>query len=217
MRAGVKILLVDDHAMLRDGLRSLLAQQQEMEVVAEAETGRQAVELAEKHLPDIVILDIGMPDMNGLEAARRIKAIDTDIKIIALSMHLDVRYVTGMFEAGARGYLLKTCESEELIRAISAVRRGQTYITPAVGHVVVDSARRAPKDDQPSAKEVLTAKEREVLQLLAEGFTSKEVAAKLDMAVRTAETHRGNIMEKLDLHSVAELTKYAIREGITSL
>jgi DNA-binding NarL/FixJ family response regulator len=219
-RSSVKILIVDDHTVLRTGLRSFLEKQQGFEIVGEANTGRVAIELAERLLPDVVVMDIGMPDLNGLEAAleaaRRLKSIDPDIKVIALSMHADERYVIGMFDAGAKGYLLKTCDSEELVRAIDAVRRGRIYVTPEVAHILVDANRRRSGEDA-APKSILTAKEREVLQLLAEGLTSKEIAARLGMSVKTTETHRGHIMKKLDLHSIAELTRYAIREGITSL
>ena len=223
MNSRTTVILADDHAMLRDGIRSFLGQHEWIEIVAEAESGREAIELAAKHAPDIVLIDIGMPDMNGLEATRRIIAADPRIAVIALSMHSDGRYVKGMFDAGARGYLLKTCDSDELIRAIDAVRKGRTYVASAVTHVLV---ARQPFGAQPHQSEpgkgtppseMLTPREREVLQLIAEGLTSKEIASRLGCALKTVETHRTNILRKLDLHSVAALTKYAIREGLTGL
>lgn len=228
MPEPIRVILADDHAMLRDCIRVFLEQAEGIIVVAEAENGREAVELTSKHMPDVVLIDIGMPELNGLEAARQIRAIDPDIAVIALSVHSDERYVTGMLDAGARGYLLKTCESAELLRAIEAVRRGKVYVTSDVTHVLLDRRRHgghvpghsghpgghgagAPPPD------VLTPKEREVLQLIAEGLTSKEIGKRLGAALKTIETHRTNVMRKLDLHSIAGLTKYAIREGLTSL
>jgi DNA-binding NarL/FixJ family response regulator len=217
------VILADDHAMLRAGIRSFLEQQEGMEIVAEADDGREAIELASKHAPDILLIDVAMPVLNGLEATRRIHAIDRKIGIIALTMHSDERYVTGMLDAGARGFLLKTCDSAELIRAIDAVRRGSTYVTPDVTHVLVQRrGGRAAPDRPESSKgtppsDVLTPKEREVLQLIAEGYTSKEIGVRLEAALKTIETHRTNLMRKLGLHSIAALTRYAIREGITTL
>ena len=225
MPEPIRVLLADDHAMLRDGIRAFLEQEEGIVVVAEAENGREAVELTSKHMPDVVLIDIGMPELNGLEAARQIHAIDPEIAVIALSVHSDERYVTGMLDAGARGYLLKTCESAELLRAIEAVRRGKVYVTSDVTHVLLDRRRPGgrpgghpggPSTGAPPP-DVLTPKEREVLQLIAEGLTSKEIGKRLGAALKTIETHRTNVMRKLDLHSIAGLTKYAIREGLTSL
>jgi two-component system NarL family response regulator len=222
----IRVILADDHAMLRDCIRVFLEQAEGIVVVAEAENGREAVELTSKHMPDVVLIDIGMPELNGLEAARQIRAIDPEIAVIALSVHSDERYVTGMLDAGARGYLLKTCESAELLRAIEAVRRGKVYVTADVTHVLLDHRRGGarpgghPGGGQATGApppDVLTPKEREVLQLIAEGLTSKEIGKRLGAALKTIETHRTNVMRKLDLHSIAGLTKYAIREGLTSL
>lgn len=208
--------------MLRAGIRAFLEQQDGIEIVAEAEDGREAIELAAKHAPDIMLIDIGMHEMNGVEATKRILAADPKIRIIALSMHSDERYVTGMFDAGARGYLLKTCESDELLRAIDAVMKGRSYVAADVTHVLV--RRHGTIGGQPAehgvgapSPDVLTPKEREVLQLISEGITTKEIGVRLGVAIKTAETHRTNMMRKLGLHSVAAVTKYAIREGITTL
>lgn len=222
-RSRTTIMIVDDHAMIRAGIRAFLEKQDGMEVVAEAQDGREAILLAGKHAPDIVLLDIGMAELNGVEATRRIHAQDPAVGIIALTVHADSRYVTGMFEAGAKGYLLKTCESEELIRAIDAVRKGRTYITSDIAHVFA-TPPRVEHGDGPGRDGVglpppgiLTSKEREVLQLIAEGVTSKEIGLRLGTSIKTAETHRTNLMRKLGLHSVADVTRYAIREGITTL
>lgn len=220
MNSTTTVLIVDDHAMMRNGIRSILEHSEGYTVVAEAENGRDAVALASKHIPDIVLLDIAMPDLNGMEATRKIHAVDPKISVIGLSMHSDSRYVTGMLDAGGSGYLLKTCDSDELLRAIEAVRRGQIYVTAALTHVLVD--RHRPKGRESSRVGgpppcVLTPREREVLQLIAEGLTSKEIGAHLDAALKTVESHRMNLMRKLDLHSIADLTRYAIREGLTPL
>lgn len=223
MRSRTTVMLVDDHAMLRAGIRSFLEQQDGIEVVAEAQDGRDAVEMSGTCVPDIILLDIGMAEMNGLEAARRIHRQDAAIGIIALTVHADSRYVTGFFDAGGRGYLLKTCESDELLRAIDAVKKGCTYITSDIAHVLAPPpptergrgpAHRGSGFPPP---DVLTPKEREVLQLIAEGVTSKDIGARLGTSIKTAETHRTNLMRKLGLHSVAAVTKYAIREGISFL
>jgi DNA-binding NarL/FixJ family response regulator len=215
------VVLADDHAMMRAGIRSILEHAIDLVVVAEAENGREAVMLASKHAPDVLLIDVGMPELNGIEATRKIHAKDPRIAIIALSMHSDARYVTGMLDAGARGYLLKTCDAEELLRAIDAVRRGKVYVTPDVTHVLLDSrhAHGSPSGNRTGAPPpcVLTPREREVLQLLAEGLTNKEIGLRLGAAIKTIETHRSNVIRKLDLHSIAEMTKYAVREGLTRL
>lgn len=207
----MKILLVDDHKMLRDGLRAIL-EREGLTVVGEAATGYEALELAQSLTPDIIVMDISMPDLNGVDATRHLVGARADVKVIALSMHSDRRYVIAMFEAGARGYLLKNSASEELIQAVQAVARGLTYVSPSIGHVVVDSIPFGTK----SAR-ALSAREREVLQLLAEGKSSKDIASTLHLALPTVETHRRQIMDKLSIRSIAELTKYAIREGLTSV
>jgi two-component system response regulator NreC len=214
---NARILLVDDHKITRQGLRSLLEKENDMQVVAEAEEGRTAVRLVRELMPDLVIMDVSMPDMNGMEATRQIVAEFPAAKVIALSMHSDTLFATEMLKSGASGYLLKDCAFEELARAIRTVMDGKTYLSPSISSVVVeDYLHRLSKTDFSNA-DVLTNREREVLQLLAEGKSTKQIALKLHISVKTVETHRRQIMEKLDIHSVAELTKYAIRKGFTSL
>ncbi|MFC2173242.1 response regulator [Acidobacteriota bacterium] len=215
---SVKILLADDHKIIRDGLRALVQKQPNMEVVAEAENGRKAVQLSRDLVPDVVIMDIGMPDLNGMEATRQILSQEPGIKVIALSMHSDKRFVAGMLTAGAAGYLLKDCAFEELTQAIRTVVANKSYLSPGVTGVIVnDYVQHLEDSDEFAPAPVLTAREREVLQLLAEGSSTKQIAYNLNVSAKTIETHRRQIMEKLDLRSVAELTKYAIREGLTSL
>ena len=214
---SIRILLADDHKITRQGLRSLLDKQSDMEVVAEAEEGRTTVRLVRELLPDVVIMDVSMPDLNGMEAARQITREFGDVRIVALSMHSDSLFVTEMLKSGASGYLLKDCAFEELARAIRTVVAGKTYLSPSISGVVVDDyLHRLSKADF-SGLEVLTSREREVLQLLAEGKSTKRIALKLHISGKTVETHRRQIMNKLDIHTVAELTKYAIRKGLTSL
>lgn len=213
---GIRIFLADDHQVLRDGLRAILSREPDIEMVGEASNGRDALRMVGELQPDILVIDIGMPGLNGIEATRQIVAENPDVKVVALSMHQDRQYVLAMLDAGAWGYVLKQSAGDELLRAIRAVTRNQKYLSPDVAGFVVDSyvGRLFPED---SANYVLGAREREVLQLLAEGKTSKQIAADLHIAVSTVEAHRRNMMKKLDIHSVAELTKYALRQGITSL
>jgi two-component system response regulator NreC len=214
---SIKIVLADDHKVMRDGLRALIEQQTGMEVVAEAENGRSALKLACELAPDIVVMDINMPDLNGIEATRRIKAEAPGVKVIAFSMHSDRRFVSEMLKAGASGYLLKHCAFEELARAIREVSGNRTYLSPQIaGTVVEEYLEQVSARDLPDAP-ALTAREREVLQLIAEGVSTKKIADRLYVSVKTVESHRHNIMEKLGLRTTAELTKYAIREGLTSL
>jgi len=213
---SLRIILADDHKIVRDGLRALLANQPGMEVVAEADNGRSTVRLARELSPDLVIMDIGMPDLNGIDATRQITAELPKVKVIALSMHSDRRFVVQMFRAGASGYLLKDCAFEELTRAVAAVQKGQIYLSPAVaGPVMEDYIHQLSSGG--SGFSVLSPREREVLQLIAEGKSTKEVAALLCVSVKTIETHRQQIMSKLNIQSIAELIKYAIREGLTTL
>jgi DNA-binding NarL/FixJ family response regulator len=213
---AIRILLADDHKIVRQGLRTLLQKEPYMEVVAEAEDGRASLKLAQQLSPQVVIMDVGMPDLNGIEATRQVLADSPGIKVIALSMHSDRRFVVNMLKAGASGYLLKDSAFEELAAAIRAVMANKTYLSPGVSDVVIKDYISSPKLDS-SAFSVLTAREREVLQLMAEGKSTKQIADRLIVSVKTIETHRQQIMNKLNIHSVAELTKYAIREGLSSL
>lgn len=214
---GTRIILADDHKIVRDGLRALLEKQPGMEVIADAEDGRTTVRLAGKLKPDVVIMDIGMPDLNGIDATRQIVSQLPDVKVIGLSMHSDKRFVAQMFKAGASAYLLKDCAFEELFRAVQVVLAGQTYLSPEIaGPVMEDYVRHISAADN-TGFPVLTAREREVLQLLAEGNSTKQVAAHLNVSMKTIETHRQQIMGKLNVQNVADLVKYAIREGLTSL
>ena len=214
---SIRILLADDHKIIREGLRALLQQQPDIEVIAEAEDGRKAVQLAVELKPDVAILDIGMPNLNGIEATRKMIQDVPGIKVVGLSMHSDRRFVSEMFKAGASGYLLKDCALEELARAIRAVVENRMYLSPGIAGIVIDDYvhHLSSADGIPAA--MLSSREREVLQLLAEGKSSKQIALRLNVSVKTVETHRLNIMRKLDVYSVAELTKYAVREGLTSL
>lgn len=215
---SIRILLADDHQVVREGFRALLEKEPSMEVVAEAGDGRTAIRLARELLPDVVVMDINMPDLNGIESTRQIAREIPQVKVVALSIHSDRRFVVEMLRAGARGYLLKECAFDELARAIRAVTAGETYLSARITQVVVDEYVKRPlKSDETSAAAVLTNREREVLQLLAEGGSTKQIALRLHLSVKTIEACRRQIMNKLDLHSIAELTKYAIREGLTSL
>lgn len=213
----MRILLADDHKIMREGLRALLEKQHDIQVIAEAENGLDAVRLTHRLKPDLVIMDIGMPGLNGVEATRQIVAEVPGVKVIALSMHSDRRFVIEMLKVGASGYLLKDSASEELTLAIRAVAANQPYLSPKITDVVIKDYLGALSKTEPTAFTVLTAREREVLQLLAEGKTTKQTASALNVSVKTIETHRQQMMEKLNIRSIAELTKYAIREGLTSL
>jgi DNA-binding NarL/FixJ family response regulator len=215
MSDSLKVLLADDHEMLRAGLRALLQQKADVEVVAEASDGRTAVRLASELNPDVVVMDINMPDLNGIEATRQIRSNGSGPKVIALTAYAPGRFTVEMLKAGASAYILKTSAFRELGNALDSIRAGKVYLSPAVSGAVVDDSARLGNNGG-SVFSTLSAREREVLQLLAEGKATKEVAAHLKVSVKTVETHRRNLMDKLDLHSVAELTKYAIREGITS-
>ena len=212
-----KIIIADDHKIIREGLKALLEKEEKFEVVAEAQNGLATVRLAQKLKPDIVIMDIGMPDMNGIEATREIVSANKNIKVVALSMHSDRRFVLQMLQAGASGYLLKESAFEELVMSLEAVASGQQYLSPKVTDVVIKEYLHSTGKNEGTVFKMLSAREREVLQLLAEGKSTKQIAAALNVSVKTVETHRQQVMEKLDIHSIAELTKYAIQEGITSL
>jgi len=214
---SIRILLADDHKIVRDGLRALIEKQSGMEVIAEAGDGRSTVQMVQELLPNVVIMDIAMPDMNGIEATRQITATAPNVKIVALSMHSNKRFVAEMLKAGASGYLLKDCAFEELNNAMRAVIANRTYLSPKIADIIIkDYTRLFPKTEF-SVFSILTLREREVLQLLAEGKTTKEISSSLNISAKTVETYRKQIMDKLDIHSIAELTKYAVREGLTSL
>ncbi len=210
------ILLADDHHIIRDGLRPLLEKERGLQVVGEAENGRQAVDLARELKPDVIIMDISMPDLNGIEATRQILAENPAVKIVALSVHAEEQYVAQMIRAGASGYLPKSCAFKELATAIQTVLENRRYLSPQIVDAVVEYLQRTEGKDDGTA-EKLTSREREVLQLLAEGKKTKDIAAQLHVSERTVESHRQSIMQKLDMHSLAELTKYAISHGLTSL
>ena len=214
---SLRILLADDHRIMREGLRSLLEKQPDTEVIAEAENGRTTVQMSRRFKPDVVLMDIIMPDLNGIEATRQILAELPDVKVIALSMHSDKKFVVEMLGAGASGYLLKDTAFEELGKALHTVVNNRTYLSPKIAGLMAEdySPSSATKDSLVSP--VLTNREREVIQLLAEGKTTKQIASLLNVSIKTVETHRKKIMDKLGTNSVAELTKYAIREGLTSL
>ena len=211
-----RILLADDHRIMRQGLKSLLEAEPDMQVVGEADNGRRAVELAAEHGPDVVVMDIGMPELNGIEATRRIVHDQPGTRVVALSMHGDRRFMSEVLKAGASGYLLKDGAFDELAGAIRTVMGSRMYLSPRVADVVVEDYVRQLPRAEPGVFAALTPREREVLQLLAEGKATKQAAAALHVSVKTVETHRRQIMTKLDIHSVAELTKYAIREGLTT-
>ena len=215
---GVKILLVDDHQIMRDGLRSLIEKRPGLEVVAEAENGRAAVKLTRRFRPDVIVMDINMPDLNGIDASRQIIAEFPGTKIIVFSMHTDHQFVAGALKAGVSGYLQKDSAFEELDRAIRTVVANQTYLSSKIaGEVVKDYVEKLVTGESAAPATILTAREREVAQLYAEGQTTKQIADRLNLSIKTIETHRRHIMEKLDITGIAELTKFAIREGLTSL
>jgi DNA-binding NarL/FixJ family response regulator len=211
---SLRVLLADDHTIFRAGVRSLLDAQPGVEVIAEVEDGLGAVEAALTHKPDVVLIDVSMPGMNGLDATLRITSDAPEAKVLCLSMHADRRFVDSALRSGARGYLLKECALEELISAIHTVVAGQIYVCSRLTDTVLEGYR-AGKCERP-ALDLITSREREVLQLLAEGHSAQDIAARLHVSVKTVGTHREHLMQKLDTHSLAGLTKFAIREGLTS-
>jgi len=206
----IRILLADDHAVVRQGFKMILDAQADMEIVGEAANGRQAVDLAEQLRPDVVVMDVSMPELNGIEATRRLATSVPRARVVALSMHKDSVYVREILRAGARGYLLKDSGAADLVAAIRAVASGESYLSPAVSNAVLDDYRR----HATNPIDLLTSREREVLQMLAEGKTNKEIAGVLNLSVYTVEAHRGRIMEKLNLHSIGELVRFAVRSGL---
>jgi DNA-binding NarL/FixJ family response regulator len=212
----IRILLADDHAVLRSGLRALLERHEDIAVVGEATDGRELVQMAVKLEPDVVITDIGMPNLNGTEATAQITAKHPNVKVIMLSMHSDEAYVLRALKAGARGYLLKESSSEaDLITALRAVHSGKAYFSPAISALLVEDYVRQLRDkDEVDSYELLSPREREILQLIAEGNSNKDIANLLNLSLYTVETHRGNILQKLNLHSVPELILYAVRKGV---
>jgi DNA-binding NarL/FixJ family response regulator len=216
--APFRIVLADDHEVVRAGLRALLEEQQGWEVVAEAVDGREAVEKATKLKPDVVVIDIAMPSLNGLEAVRQIVKAVPHCRVLVLTMYDSDPLIQQVLQAGARGYLLKSDAGRDLVSAIDALRRNKTFFTPKVSQMVLEGyLDKSPKEKEPEGEAEslrLTSRQREIVQLLAEGKSSKEVAAVLGLSVKTAETHRANIMRKLDCHSVTELVRYAIRNHI---
>ncbi len=213
----LKLLLADDHTMFRDGLQNLFEQQPGMQVVGQAQDGVVAAKLAFELKPDVVLMDLTMPVLNGIEATRRIREESPTVRVLILSMHADLRFVTESLRAGAAGYLLKDSGFKQLVQAIRQAMMGQLVLSEKISDVLARDYVRVIGRDGASAFVVLSAREREVLQLIAEGRSTREVAAELNVSIKTIETHRRQIMEKLDIHSIAELTKYAIREGITGL
>lgn len=212
---SIRLMLVDDHKMLREGLRCIIERSGDISMVAEAEDGAAALKLARKHAPAVVVMDIGLAGMSGIETTRRMLAENPEIKVLALSDSGDRRMVMQMLEAGARGYVLKSASSDELLRGIRALAQGENYLYAGAAEAIADSLRR--RSSRGARADTLGRREREVLQLLASGNTSTQIGAILGIATGTVEVHRRNIMRKLDLHNVAELTRYAIREGIASV
>jgi DNA-binding NarL/FixJ family response regulator len=213
----IKILLVDDHKILRDGICALLKRYDDMEVVGEAPDGKTAIRLVNELAPDIVIMDISMPDINGIDATRKILADNQNVKVIALTMHYDRQFVSEIFKAGASGYLMKESAFNELEHAVRIVMDGNTYINPQIASLVVESLVTQTGPASPKAFSLLTEREREVLQYITDGKSTKQIASDLNVSAKTVESHRRQVMGKLNIRNVAELTKYAIREGLTSV
>lgn len=213
----IKVIIADDHMIVKDGLRSLLEKQPDMEVVAEADNGRAALKYVKELSPEVVIMDIGMRELNGIDATRQIVKISPGIKVLALSMYSDKRFVKEMLKAGASGYMLKDSAFKEFIDAIRVIVDNKIYISPSVAGVVMDDYLGNSLERDGSIRTLLTSRELEVLQLLAEGKSTKQIALSLNLSTKTIESHRNKVMQKIDVSNIADLTKYAIREGIISL
>ena len=212
----MKVLIAEDHGVVRQGLRALIEEEPGIEVVGEAEDGLEVMELAEQSLPDVILMDITIPNLNGVEATRYILESHPNIRIIALSVHFDKHFVMEMLRAGASGYVLKSYLFDEVLRALKTVAAGQHYLSPKITEIVLDDYIPLISKTEESSKEHLTSRERQVVQLLAEGKTTKQIARQLHVSPKTVDSNRRQVMKKLGISSVAELTKYAIREGLTS-
>ena len=213
---NIKVLIADDHQIVREGLRSMLEKEPWIKVVGEAEEGRTTLRLARELTPDVIIMDVAMPDLNGIEATRQILAEFPTIKVIALSMHDDRRFILNMVKAGAKGYLLKDSAFKDLVKAIRVVVANKTYLSGEIADIVVKDYLATSTSEESSAFYLLSPREREILQLIAEGKTTNQIAEDLHISMKTVETHRAQLMAKLKVKGVAELTKYAIREGLTT-
>jgi two-component system, NarL family, response regulator NreC len=213
---NIRIIIADDHTIVRHGLAKLIEAEDDMEVIAQTENGISTVELTRELSPDMVVMDVAMPDLNGIDATQQILHENSKIKVLALSMHSGKKFVTAMLQAGATGYLLKDCALEELIAAIRTVIDGKTYLSPSITDIVVQGYVRNTDHKDGSAFTILSQREREVLQLMAEGNTTKQIALRLHISPKTVEGHRLRLMNKLEIDNVAQLTKYAIQEGLTS-
>ena len=217
MTQKIRLLLVDDHAVVRSGLRMLLQAQADMYIVAEAETGAEAVLAVKRHSPDVVLMDIQMPDMNGIEATKKIKAIGAETAVLALTMHENDKYFFEMLQAGASGYVPKRAAPDDLIHAIHTVHRGEVFLYPSLASRLVQNYLGQTEDGDEPTVDNLTPREQEVLTLIADGLTNPEIAEKLVISVKTVDRHRENIMTKLNLHNRVELVKYALRKGLIEL
>lgn len=213
----IRIVLADDHGVLLDALRATLDREPDMEVVGTARDGADALATVRQETPEVVVMDVSMPGMNGIEATRRILTTLPETRILCLSMHAEVRLMAAVLDAGAAGYVVKECLLEELIGAVRTVHGGHTYLSPSIAGLLVGDYKARRRGEDPGVFSLLTAREREVLQLLAEGHSTKAIAGRLHISAKTVGTHREHLMSKLELGSVAELTKYAIREGLTSV
>ncbi len=214
---GIRIVLADDHAIVRDGLSRAFQQEEDMEIVGQAGDGPSAVERARELLPDIVVMDINMPNLNGIEATREIRREAPGVRVIALSVNAAKPCIKEVFRAGACAYLIKNCEFEELTRAVRTVAEGKIYVSPSISNLIVEDFVRVDEKTEPTAFSLLTPREREILQLLAEGGTIKQIALRLHISRKTIEAHRLRMMNKLKIDTAAQLTKYAIQEGLTSV